>query len=421
MRKKFTRRLRKSRKQAIEKSKFLLRHPLLVPVVTFIVLFFLGTAAFVAIGGSTQGASNARIVNVFVEGEKRTVTTRAKTVGDLLDRIKDIKLLDEDLVEPSRDSLILEDNTHVNIYKARSVELIDGDRILTIFTAQHAPRLVAADAGIDLLPEDKASFEISDSNVLESSATEKLTIKRSVKIKLNIYGVVKTLRTTASTINELLEDEHIAPAEDETIQPTIESKIKPNMLVSVNRSGVKTVVESENIPFDVFTRDDNSLKAGKTSVKTEGVLGEKVTIYEIDEDNKGVETARRAIQTVVIKNPVNKIVLRGTKIIAPSYNPSTTVSGDKSALMSAAGIASSDYAYVDYIVTKESRWRPGAVNSYSGAYGLCQALPASKMASAGADYLTNPITQLRWCSGYASGRYGSWSGAYNAWIAQGWW
>jgi len=123
----------------------------------------------------------------------------------------------------------------------------------------------------------------------------------------------------------------------------------------------------------------------------------------------------------VIKNPVNKIVLHGTKIIAPSYNPSTTVSGDKTALMSAAGIASSDYAYVDYIVTKESRWRPGAVNSYSGAYGLCQSLPASKMSSAGADYLTNPVTQLRWCTGYATGRYGSWGGAYNAWVAQGWW
>jgi len=97
---------------------------------------------------------------------------------------------------------------------------------------------------------------------------------------------VKSLRTTASTINELLEEEHIAPADNETVQPAVESKIKSNMLVSVNRSGVKTVVESEDIPFDVLTRDDNSLKAGKTSVKTEGVLGEKVTIYAIDEDEK---------------------------------------------------------------------------------------------------------------------------------------
>jgi len=89
--------------------------------------------------------------------------------------------------------------------------------------------------------------------------------------------------------------------------------------------------------------------------------------------------------------------------------------------MAAAGIAESDYPYVDYIVTRESGWRPGAVNSSSGAYGLCQSLPASKMASAGADYLTNPVTQLRWCAGYASARYGGWQGAYNAWLVQHWW
>ena len=88
--------------------------------------------------------------------------------------------------------------------------------------------------------------------------------------------------------------------------------------------------------------------------------------------------------------------------------------------MAAAGIAASDYVYVDYIVTKESNWRPGAYNAGSGAYGLCQSLPASKMASAGADYLTNPVTQLIWCNGYSQ-RYGGWQGAYNAWLAQGWW
>lgn len=114
-------------------------------------------------------------------------------------------------------------------------------------------------------------------------------------------------------------------------------------------------------------------------------------------------------------------MLRGTKIVAPKFNSTLTVSGDKAALMEAAGISSSDFGFVDYVVSKESQWRPGVANSYSGAFGLCQALPASKMSSAGADYLTNPITQLKWCSGYAEGRYGSWAGAYEAWQVQGWW
>ena len=89
-------------------------------------------------------------------------------------------------------------------------------------------------------------------------------------------------------------------------------------------------------------------------------------------------------------------------------------------LMAAAGIASSDYGYVDFIVTHESGWRVNAYNP-SGATGLCQALPGSKMASAGADYLTNPVTQLIWCNSYAVGRYGSWANAHGFWLAHKWW
>jgi hypothetical protein len=91
------------------------------------------------------------------------------------------------------------------------------------------------------------------------------------------------------------------------------------------------------------------------------------------------------------------------------------INGDKTAIMAAAGIPSSDYAYANFIVSHESGWRPTAANA-SGAYGLCQALPGSKMASAGADWQTNPVTQLRWCNGYAA-RYGGWGGAYNHWLA----
>ena len=122
---------------------------------------------------------------------------------------------------------------------------------------------------------------------------------------------------------------------------------------------------------------------------------------------------------MVITAPVKKVIARGKKAVAIA--PNVNVSGDKASLMSSAGISAGDYGYVDYIVSKESGWRPGAGNVSSGAYGLCQALPASKMATAGGDYLTNPVTQLRWCSSYASRAYGGWGGAYAFWISHRWW
>jgi len=98
----------------------------------------------------------------------------------------------------------------------------------------------------------------------------------------------------------------------------------------------------------------------------------------------------------------------------------TQPSGSHQEWMIAAGIQPGDFGYVEYIVTHESGWRPQVVNSI-GATGLCQALPGSKMATAGPDWQANPITQLKWCSSYAKSRYGSWAQAYNFWLAKHWW
>ncbi|KUF20019.1 MULTISPECIES: transglycosylase SLT domain-containing protein [Streptomyces] len=73
----------------------------------------------------------------------------------------------------------------------------------------------------------------------------------------------------------------------------------------------------------------------------------------------------------------------------------------------------------DHIVSHESGWDVNAKNASSGAYGLVQALPGSKMASAGADWQTNPETQIEWGVKYMKDRYGSPCGAWSFWQANG--
>jgi len=85
--------------------------------------------------------------------------------------------------------------------------------------------------------------------------------------------------------------------------------------------------------------------------------------------------------------------------------------------MAAAGISEADMGYVDYIVSRESGWNPNATNRSSGACGLVQALPCSKVPGNGYD----PVDNLRWATGYATGRYGSWAGAYAFWTNNHWW
>ncbi|MER7814770.1 transglycosylase SLT domain-containing protein [Streptomyces sp. NPDC096153] len=72
------------------------------------------------------------------------------------------------------------------------------------------------------------------------------------------------------------------------------------------------------------------------------------------------------------------------------------------------------------IVDHESSWNYRAQNPSSGAYGLVQALPGTKMASAGADWQTNPATQIKWGLNYMNDRYGSPCGAWSFWQANNW-
>ena len=72
------------------------------------------------------------------------------------------------------------------------------------------------------------------------------------------------------------------------------------------------------------------------------------------------------------------------------------------------------------IVDHESSWNYQADNPSSDAFGLVQALPGSKMSSAGADWATNPATQIKWGLSYMNDRYDSPCGAWNFWQANNW-
>jgi hypothetical protein len=84
------------------------------------------------------------------------------------------------------------------------------------------------------------------------------------------------------------------------------------------------------------------------------------------------------------------------------------------------GYGSSQFDCFNNIIIRESMWRIDATNPSSGAYGIPQALPGSKMASIASDWRTNPATQIIWAIGYMKDRYGSPCAAWSFKSANGW-
>jgi hypothetical protein len=89
-------------------------------------------------------------------------------------------------------------------------------------------------------------------------------------------------------------------------------------------------------------------------------------------------------------------------------------------MVTARGWGDDEFACLVALWKKESGWRVNAYNKSSGAYGIPQALPGRKMASAGSDWETNPATQISWGLGYIKGRYGTPCGAWDHSQRRGW-
>lgn len=122
----------------------------------------------------------------------------------------------------------------------------------------------------------------------------------------------------------------------------------------------------------------------------------------------GPTVTKKVEVTKTVRPPIPDSVSRSNE----RKTPKTSVVPQGSARAVARSIFGSQFSCADSLIAKESGWDVSATNPSSGAYGLPQALPGSKMASAGADWRTNPATQLRWMKSYVDSRYG---GVCNAW------
>jgi peptidoglycan DL-endopeptidase CwlO len=113
-------------------------------------------------------------------------------------------------------------------------------------------------------------------------------------------------------------------------------------------------------------------------------------------------------------SPTRKPTPRPTRKPTPLPD---TVAGARQYVKNAVGIK--QYNCIDYVWTRESKWNPLA-GAPTRAYGIPQAFPGSKMASFGSNWLTSPLTQVKWGLSYVKSRYGSACGAYTFWKAHGW-
>lgn len=182
---------------------------------------------------------------------------------------------------------------------------------------------------------------------------------------------------------------------------------------------VVTRTEEESIAHDSVQTKDYTEFEGTETVVTEGEDGTALVSYTVTLQD-GVEVERDGGIRVVVDEPVDEVVAVGALSVPKTSNSGANRALGQQLAASLYGWSGGEWECLNALFTKESNWRHTAQNSSSGAYGIPQSLPGSKMASVGADWRTNPATQIEWGLKYIKGRYGTPCGAWGHSQSRGW-
>jgi uncharacterized protein YabE (DUF348 family) len=297
------------------------------------------------VGGSVAYYLAQKSLTLTVDGQSRSVSTNAGTVGEVLEE-EGLTPASHDVVLPAENATVSDGDTVV-LNRARHLELtVDG---------------VQKDVYVTALSVDEALDQLgyrADDLVLSASRSERLPLRGmqlSITTPKNITliadGQQRVVTTTAATAGDLLAEQGIAlsPTDRTSLYPT--QALLDKMRLQVFRVQVSEVTETTAIPHGrVETQDPNAYKGDET-VTVPGVDGQQATTYRVTTTD-GVETAREQLNTQLVTPAVDEQVTVGTK-----DKPTATPSADG---LNWAALAKC-----------ESGGNPRAVNP-AGYYGLYQ-------------------------------------------------
>ena len=200
------------------------------------------------------------------------------------------------------------------------------------------------------------------------------------------------------------------------VSPSLDTKVKESTVIKITRANSQVETVEQSVAYNTVEIEDSTLAEGTRKVTVKGEDGVVEQTNLVTKNADGV-VSTSTLTEYVKKAPVNEEVHVGTKKATASTssgssaNLGTTVPVSEAQsiaheMVLARGWSESDFTALVNLWNKESGWRTTAANP-SGAYGIPQALPGSKMASAGADWQTSATTQITWGLGYIAGRYGT--------------
>lgn len=381
-----------------------------------------------------------KTVDLVVDGRTQAIHTTADRVGEVL-ADAGYRVTSHDLLAPAATSPI--DNGGLIVLRRGRLLHLDVDGVRTdVWTT--APTVADALEQLGYSSQDFVS--VSRDRRLPLAPTE-IAIRTPRAITIVHDGVRQQVTTTDQTVGEVLGDLGITLGNRDRLSVPMEAAVQGGETVRVQRVSKRLVTKIKRLPFKTVRNDDSSMRVGTTRLVRHGQDGRaRLTYSLVYIDGKLV--GKTLIKTITVAKPKAQILAVGTRRrqtfassapgassarsapsapsaprapsapSAPAPSPGTAKAIARD-LVSQRGWGSEQYNCLVVLWDNESGWSVHASNP-SGAYGIPQALPGSKMATAGPDWQNNATTQITWGLGYIAGRYSTPCGAWSFWQANGW-
>lgn len=366
------------------------------------------------VGATVAWAHVDKTVTLRVDGEGQRVHTVASTVRGVLLAAR-YPVGPHDVVAPDLNAKV-RNGSEIVLRRGRLLHLdVDGiPRNIWVTT----PTVAEALSQLGYPSQDYSSVS-RDKRLPLSPTTIELRSPKHVVVRAD--GTSRTVISTDATVADLLRRLGIAVGRQDVLSAVSSSPLRDGEIIDVTRIRSGQVVANHPVPFPTVHRNDATLYVGDSKLARPGKNGVERVTYAVVYVN-GMQIGKTIVKRVTVVPPVAEIVNVGTKP-QPGPPPIQVDPGSAQAigkqLAAARGWGSDQFSCLYQLWDHESSWRTNAENA-SGAYGIPQALPGDKMAAYGADWQTNPTTQIKWGLDYIAGRYGTPCDAWNWWQANGW-
>ena len=352
-----------------------------------------------------------RDINLVIDGETTVLSVVQGSVAELLSHER-IQLEARDRVTPDLETPI-SDNMTITVSHARPLHLTFNGVIGDYWT-----RATTVAALVDSLGLSSSSLKLSSPlNTPIPREGISLTIRKGYTVSVTAGGETRETLSFGA-VRDALIDLGVSWDYDDIITPELGTALSDHLNITVIEVTKLTSEREIAIPHATEDSLDPDSPKGEVLVVTKGVDGVKTeTLRQIFHDGEIVEET--VVSERITREPVTAVTVTGTKPL-PTFNVSPGSAQEIAyGMVKARGWDDGQFQCLVNLWNRESGWNVHAGNA-SGAYGIPQALPGSKMASAGPDWQNNPTTQITWGLGYIAGRYGNPCGAWNHFLANNW-